>query len=304
MAMKTAIVEELQELIAIEKAEENSMDEAQKACEDLIKEEEYQAALERGEKFAPDGRLIPENQNIEIRPLDPRFNPAFGNPFFRVNNIEKKEDEAISELSEAELEFFNSLEDEDLLLEEDDEGVDFGDTYDQFVASEEVPRGRCGLDVQDAIDTCGSACDPDVESCLITNNHGSAYNQLNINNQWFVQGTCFPDLLCFSEGDLQATLNGDPCAAKKFNNPCPNPCDCHKSAAKREKCHGICASLESRDILQCMKLRASGNKKRERKVLKAILEEDACEYNVHFVHPLMGFTEVSGIDLPGLFETF
>eukprot|EP00594_Rhizosolenia_setigera_P006155 CAMPEP_0178951616 /NCGR_PEP_ID=MMETSP0789-20121207/7331_1 /TAXON_ID=3005 /ORGANISM="Rhizosolenia setigera, Strain CCMP 1694" /LENGTH=204 /DNA_ID=CAMNT_0020632521 /DNA_START=1 /DNA_END=615 /DNA_ORIENTATION=- len=194
MAMKTAIVEELQELIAIEKEAENSMDKAQKACEDLIKEQEYQAALERGEKFAPDGRPIPENQNIEIRPLDPRFNPAFGNPFFRVNNIEKKEDEAISELSEAELEFFNSLEDEDLLLEADDEGLDFGDTYDQFVVSEEKPRGRCGLDVQDAIDTCGSACDPDIESCLITNKHGSTYNQLNINGQWFVQGTCFPEL--------------------------------------------------------------------------------------------------------------
>lgn len=304
MAMNTALEEEAQELKAQALAEANAMDAAAQACKDALKDAEYEAAKERGEKVAPDGRIIPENQSIEFRPLDPRFNPAFGNPFFRINNIEKKEEESIAELSEAELAFFESL-DESLELEEDEEDqVDFGDVFDQFVTSEEEPRGRCGVSEQHAIDTCASACDPDVPTCLAVNNQGADYNQLLIGNQWFFQGTCFPDLLCFSDEDLQATLRGDPCSAKKFNNPCPNPCDCHKEARKREKCHGVCASLESRDILQCMKLRASGNKKRERKVLKAILSEEACEYNVHFVHPLMSYTEVSGIDLPGLFETF
>lgn len=46
-----------------------------------------------------------------------------------------------------------------------------------------------------------------------------------------------------------------------------------------------------------MKLRKAGTKKHEKKVFRKILkqEDEYCEYNIHFVHPLQSFTELSGI---------
>lgn len=299
--MNASLVKEAEEMRAAEIAQSKGMDKAQAKEKQRLKDEEFELAKFRGEKKTPDGRIIQENQNVEIRPLDPRFNPAFGNPFFRINSIEKKEEEVMSAFSEKELEFLDSL-DED--FEEDDEESGFTDVVDQFIVSEDRPRAVCGLSREDAMSRCGQTCNPDIPTCLAQSSSLDT-NMFQIDGAWFIQGHCFEDISC-GEDDLEAALEGGPCSAKKVNNPCPNPCDCHKSSKTREKCHSRCSSLKSRDVLQCMKLREAGMKKREKKVLAEILkqEEEPCEYNIHFVHPLLSFTELSGIDLPGLFETF
>lgn len=299
--MTTELVEESQRLNAADLARSKGMDEAQAKEKKRLKKEMYDLAKFRGEKKTPDGRTIKENKNIEIRPLDPRFNPAFGNPFFRINSIEKKEEKIMVALSKKEREFFESIEDEELFLEEEEEeetkddllnGIEFNDVYDQFIISENKPRARCGLSREDAMNKCGQTCDPVVPTCLAPSSSADT-NMLQIDGTWFFQGHCFEDVSCegqYQEGE-DAVLEGAPCSTKKVNNPCPNPCDCHIDLNKREKCHSKCSSLESRDILQCMKLRETGAKKREKKVLREILKQEGtpCEYNVHFVHPLLSF---------------
>eukprot|EP00594_Rhizosolenia_setigera_P001599 CAMPEP_0178946808 /NCGR_PEP_ID=MMETSP0789-20121207/4489_1 /TAXON_ID=3005 /ORGANISM="Rhizosolenia setigera, Strain CCMP 1694" /LENGTH=306 /DNA_ID=CAMNT_0020626837 /DNA_START=78 /DNA_END=998 /DNA_ORIENTATION=- len=306
--MKAALTAEAAAIAAAEEASMSAMDAAADALKEELAQQAFNDARDKGEKFAPDGTPIPENQNVEIRPLDPRFNPAFGNPFFRINNIEKKEEEIFESLSEKEKEFLLTLDEEDmdnLDEEEEEEDPGYEDIYYQFIVSEEKPRGVCGLSKEDAVDRCGSTCDPDVPTCLGLSTTESD-RMLLINNQWHYQGACFEDVSCVGQPEIEAALEGEECAGKRINNPCPNPCDCHKSDKRKERCHAKCSSLNSKDILQCMKMRASGLKKREKKVLKAVLkqEDSPCEYNVHYVHPLLSFTELSAFELPGLFETF
>lgn len=286
-------------------AEDELMNTVVEEMEDAEKEAEYQAALERGDPFAPDGTPIPENQNDGIRPLDPRTPVTFGNPFARVNDVEEEVSANILDaaLSEEELALIAELE-----ASAASGSVNHTDVYDSMMYLSVQPRNMCGASESHAKNWCGPTCDTGQEFCLLGHVDGvDGYMNYfdSSSNKYINWGRCYPNVICMQEDQHSLILEeNDECKTRKFANPCPNPCDCFRSESDIALCHDTCSRTDSVSIIACQIQRKAGKARREMKIAMEIQLLEACNYNVFYEHPLMANELLEQEALPGLFGTF